>query len=107
MKPTDLGPRPEAVARPPAVIDGWGLTEHARARAVEMGVTAQEIRGCLSPSAVQSRSRTYPGCMNRWHGRLALATDPATRTVITLLWNRPAPDSPRFDRADPPPRRSP
>jgi hypothetical protein len=42
--------------------------------------------------------------MNRWHGRIALATNPAERSIITMLWNR-QPDAPRFSRTDDPPSR--
>lgn len=97
MNPTDI-------ATVPREVDGWRLSRHARVRMAEMGVTLAEVQACLSPSAVQVRSTTYPGCMNRWHGRIALATNPAERSIITMLWNR-QPDAPRFSRTDDPPSR--
>lgn len=87
----------------PVEIDGWTLTAHARERAEEMSVTVEEITRCLSRSALQNRTRKYPGAMVRAHGEVALAVDPRVHEIITVLWNTPP--GVRLTRNDPPPRR--
>lgn len=66
-------------------IKNYHLTRHAIDRALDMGVTAQEIRECLMRPAKTKRSGKYPGCTNYLLGRIVCAVDP-DKNVTTILW---------------------
>lgn len=62
------------------------LSEHARTRALQMGLKTKEVKRAFRDHEADYPSDTYPGCRIRVAGRLALPYDPATGVVITVLW---------------------
>jgi hypothetical protein len=66
-------------------ITDFTISRHAAARALDMGVTAAEIKECLErPEGVQ-RSKKYPGRRNFNHGRI-ICTVAADMAVATIQW---------------------
>ena len=73
-----------------AVFKTWSMTKHAAERAVEMGLTPDEIRAAVEDPERTWVSPTY-GKTNQTRGRITVALgdlEPGTlhRRVITILW---------------------
>jgi hypothetical protein len=64
---------------------GWNVTAHARSRMHEMGVRERELRAALEGFAIDYPA--YAGCRIRVGGRLAVAYNPTTDDIITVLWH--------------------
>lgn len=68
-------------------IEGWDLSYHAIARALDMAVDGDAIRAAL----VEPEGK-WKGCADKtrqiwWHGRIALIVNPEQKRVITVTWN--------------------
>lgn len=72
------------------------MTKHARVRAAEMGVTDEEIEAAYYEPDRDYPQRKYLGQRIRTRGRIALAYNPYTGKVITVLWDMPK--GTRFER---------
>ncbi|WP_144721185.1 hypothetical protein [Cellulosimicrobium sp. TH-20] len=73
-----------------AVFKTWSMTKHAAERAVEMGLTPEEIRAAVEEPERWWVSPTY-GKTNQTRGRITVALGELeegtlNRKVITILW---------------------
>ncbi|HEX9711732.1 MAG TPA: hypothetical protein VGB52_04155 [Actinomycetota bacterium] len=66
----------------------WKICDHAKQRLDEMGLSRRDVL-----TALKQREVEYPGSLRHPEGRrvacwdrLAVVFNPATRTVITVLW---------------------
>ena len=67
---------------------GWHLSKHARDAADARGVTTREILEAIAAPEIRHTAYNYgPGREMYKHGELAVVGVPATKTVITVLWN--------------------
>lgn len=70
----------------PATLGTWKLTRHAREQIANRGFRLEDVAAtCQLP---EQRYTSYDYGPNRWvyqRGHVALAVDPSTRTVITVL----------------------
>jgi hypothetical protein len=62
---------------------GWTVTAHARDRMHEMGVREREVRAAVEDPEVDYVDRDG---RVRVGGRLAIPYNPATNTIVTVLW---------------------
>ena len=71
-------------------ITEWTFTPHSVDRALDMALDAEELRLALTrPEYIRPSPPTrprYSHCKMHIRGRLALAVDPTTKTVITIMW---------------------
>ena len=69
-------------------INGWTLSDHAVARALDMAVDAAAIRRVLeSPEVKQPSTPGYGADAEIWtSGKIACVVHPVDRVVITVLW---------------------
>jgi hypothetical protein len=77
--------------------DNWIFSKHALERALDMAIPAEELRRVLYRPAFTWPSVAYPGCIAHSNKRITLAIDPATHTVITVVWWRQQGE--RFERS--------
>lgn len=70
----------------PDAAGGWRFTRHAREKIAERGFDVGDVvAACNQP---EQRYTAYPYGPNRWvyqRGRVAVAVDPTSRAVITVL----------------------
>lgn len=64
------------------------LSDHARQRAAEMGVSTKRIKQLFRNPHLDYPSTNHPNCRVAVHGDLAIPYDPRTGIVITVLWNQ-------------------
>ncbi|MGV8973323.1 MAG: DUF4258 domain-containing protein [Rhodoglobus sp.] len=70
---------------------GWRLCDHARDSARKRGVTVREVLEAIqSPDLVEAAFSWGPGRYTYKHRDLEVVVVPATKWVITILWNNPA-----------------
>ena len=94
----------------PSPLPGWRITQHARARAVERGICDRDLRLTVEePWCSYPQTDTYGADRQvRVRGDWAVVVNPATRTLITILFSSrarwpandaagPAPVRPRSD----------
>lgn len=71
-------------------ITEWKFSSHAVDRALDMALDADELRLALTrPDYVRPSPPTRPeyvGMKIHIRGRLAVAVNPSTKTVITVMW---------------------
>lgn len=63
------------------------VSRHAIDRALDMGITGEEIRDCLSDPQDIYKSKKYPDTLNYKHNRIVLAI--RDNTVVTVGWSTP------------------
>jgi hypothetical protein len=70
---------------------GWRLCTHARDRAREREVSVREVLEVIaSPDVVDAALDWGPGRYVYRRRDLAVVVVPATKWIITILWNNPA-----------------
>lgn len=67
---------------------GWVLTPHARAAAARRNVPLRKVLETIAAPEIRHTSENHgPGRYVYKRGQLALAVDPISKTVITILWH--------------------
>lgn len=76
----------------PSPLPGWRITEHARARAAERGICDRDLRLTIEePWCTYPQTDTYGANRQvRSRGDWAVVVNPATRTLITVLFRSQA-----------------
>lgn len=69
------------------IIDDFHITKHAISRALDMGVSADEVRRCLLHPETMVKSQRHPG-HNYRAGRITCAVSPG-KQVLTVVWSSP------------------
>lgn len=71
-------------------LDGWTFSHHAISRALDMAVPAEELRDIIATPADVFQQSAYrdDGYEIRTNRRVALAVNPESRRVITVMWYR-------------------
>lgn len=69
-------------------LDSWRFTGHALDRALDMALSAGELRAVLDdPDLCYTATDRGRGNSQVWRkGRIALVVDPTMRAVISVLW---------------------
>lgn len=67
-------------------INDFVITKHVLERALDMGVTGDEIRKCLENPKTVVPSAAYPGRFNFDRGRITCVVNREDMAVLTVLW---------------------
>lgn len=87
----EAGAEVSAASQVPASLGRWTLTWHARKRIADRGFDLGEVHAaCDSPDQTYTSYQYGPDVWTYQRGRVAVAVNPVTRTIITVLLRRDA-----------------